>query len=83
VPDQGVHGFALIGRVGDDRVGVAIPVERQRVLAGRDVAGMDATQPERFQMAHQRAVTTARLGERAYPPRKCGISGGTAAAGVG
>ena len=37
----------------------------QGVLAGRDVAGIDAAQPEGFQMAHQGAVTATRLGERA------------------
>ena len=41
-------------------------VERKRILAAADVAGIDAAQPEGFQMAHQRAVTAARLGERAH-----------------
>ena len=57
--------FALIRRIGDDRVGVAIRVHRQGVLAGCDVAGIGAAQPEGFQMAHQRAVTAARLGKLA------------------
>jgi hypothetical protein len=54
---------ARVGRVGDNRVGVAIRVEHQGVLAGGDVARIGAAQPERFKMAHQRAVTAARLGE--------------------
>jgi hypothetical protein len=36
-------------------------IERKRILAGREVAGIDAAQPVRFQVAHQGAVTATRL----------------------
>ena len=44
----------------------AVPVERQGVLAGRNVARIGAAQPEAFQVAHQGAVTATRLGECAH-----------------
>ena len=46
--DQRVHERALIRRVGDDRIGVAVLLERQGVLAGRDVTSVDAPEPVRF-----------------------------------
>ena len=36
-------------------------VERKRILAGTDVAGIDASQAEPFQMPDQVAVSSARL----------------------
>ena len=49
---------------------MALIVEGKRILARRDVASIDAAQSVRFQMAHQRAITTARFGERAHPTEK-------------
>jgi hypothetical protein len=45
-------------------------VERKRILAGRDVARIDAAQAVRFEMVHERMVTAARLGECAHPTQK-------------
>ena len=66
MPDQGVHEWARVGRIGDDHLSAAVLVERQGVLAGRNVARIGAAQPEAFQVAHQGAVTATRLGERAH-----------------
>ena len=48
VSDQRMHERARIGRVRDDRIGLAVAVERECVLTGTDVALVDAAQPERF-----------------------------------
>ena len=66
MPDQGVHEWARVGRIGDDHLSAAVLVERQGVLAGRNVARIGAAQPEAFQVAHQGAVTATRLGECAH-----------------
>ena len=69
---------AGVGRIGDDRVGRAVMVERKRILAGADVAGIDATQAERFQMPDQITVAGTGLGEGSDPAaRRYGISGST------
>ena len=65
VRDQPVHQLAGVRRVRDDRVGRAVMVERKRILAGADVAGIDAAQAERFQMPDQRAVASTGLGKGA------------------
>ena len=65
---------AGVRRVGDDRIGRAVMVERKRILAGADVAGIDAAQAEGFQMPDQRAVASTRLGEA------CGCRAGTGSA---
>ena len=44
--DQGVHERTRVGRVGDDRIGVAICVEDQGVLPGRDVAELETLRAE-------------------------------------
>ena len=59
-------------------------VERKRILAAADVAGIDAAQAERFQMPDQVAVAGTRLGKGPdAAARRYGISGSTAARGVG
>ena len=52
------------------------------VLSGRDVARIGAAQAEGFEMAYERTVARAQLGEL-RTPRRCGISGSTASIGVG
>jgi hypothetical protein len=49
---------------GDNRVIVAVAFAGERVLAGRDVAAIDAAQPEGFKMPDQIVVTAARLSKR-------------------
>src|SRR4249920_2260050 len=51
--DQSVHQLADVRRVRNDCIARAVVVERQRILSGAYVAGMDAAQPERFQMPDQ------------------------------
>ena len=59
-------------------------VERKRILAGADVAGIDAAQAERFQMPDQVAVAGAWLGKGSDAAiARYGINGSTAAFGVG
>ena len=80
--DQGVHELALIGRVGDDRVGVAVLVERQGVLTSRDVARIGAAQPVDSRW-RTNAPSPQHGSANVRTPRKCEINGGTAAYGVG
>ena len=64
--NQPVHQLAGVGWVGDDRVRfVAVGIDRKRVLAGADVAAIDASQLVRFQMPNQIAIAGARFGESA------------------
>ena len=63
VLDQPVHQLAGVRRVRDDRIGRAVMVERKRILAGADVAGIDTAQAKGFQVPDQRAVTSTRLGK--------------------
>ena len=44
-------------------IGRAVIVERKRILAGADVAAIDAAQAEGFQMPDQSAVAGTRLGK--------------------
>ena len=84
VRDQPVHqrSSAAVRRVCDDRIDRTVMAHRQRVLAGADVAGIDASQAEGFQMPDQ--VTIAGTGSaKVRMPRRYGIIGGTAARGVG
>ena len=72
-----------VRRIGDDRH-PAKAVDRQRILAAAYVTAIDAAQAEGFQMPDQRAVTSARLGKGSDAlARRYGISGSTAARGVG
>ena len=80
--DQPVHHLARLRRVRDDNVGRAVMVERKRILTVADVAGIDTAQAEFFQMPDQRTVAGTRLG-KGPDAAKCGISGTTAARGVG
>ena len=54
-----------VGRIGNDRIGRAVMVERKRILAGADVAGIDAAQAEGFQVPDQIAITGTGLGKGA------------------
>ena len=73
----------LVGRIGDDRIGRAVMVERKRILAAADVAGIDAAQAEGFQ-CRTSAPSPAHGSAKVRMPRgRCGISGSTAARGVG
>ena len=65
VRDQPVHQVARPGRVRDDRIGRAVMVECKRILTVTDVAGIDTAQAEDFQMPHQCAVASTRLGKAA------------------
>ena len=63
VRDQPVQHVARPGRIGNDRIGRAVMVERKRILAGADVAAIDAAQAEGFQMPDQVAITSTRFGK--------------------
>jgi hypothetical protein len=56
-----MHERARLGRVGDHRTGIAIAVERERVLTGADVALIDTVRRERSQVLNERAVARAWL----------------------
>ena len=56
-------GGRVVRRIRDDRIDRAVMVERKRILAGADVAGIDAAQAEGFQMPDQVAVAGTRLGK--------------------
>ena len=53
-----MHQRLDVQRVSDSHLRAAILIERQGVLTGRNVASVDAAQPEAFQMAHQTAVAS-------------------------
>ena len=76
MPDQRMQDRALPRRVGDDHVRSAVMVDREGVLAGRDVAPVDAAQPVGFPGAapgrrHRRIVR-----------RRCGCGEGAELAGA-
>jgi len=58
----------LQGRIGDDRNSAEI-VAGKRVLSCSDVTGIGAAQAEGFEVAYERTIARARLGEVAHAPQ--------------
>ena len=65
VLDQGVHQLAGVGRICNDRIGHAVLLDRERILAGANVAGIDAAQAEGFKVPDQRPVAGTGLSKAA------------------
>jgi len=63
--DQPVQHVARPGRVGNDRVGLAVGVEIERVLTVTDFAAIDAAQPVGFEVPDQVAGMGISLAVRA------------------
>jgi hypothetical protein len=77
---QPVHQVPRPRRVRDDRVDLAVVVEREGILIVADVARIGAAQSKGFQMPDQRALTSARL-SKGFDAAQ--VRGTTAARGVG
>ena len=61
--DQPMQIWPAPGRVGDDRVDIRTSPVRACILAGGDVALIDAMEATNFEMANERAVAATDFGK--------------------